>query len=142
MYRLIIVSLFICSCSSQFDFETKHGISIMLGERNNPGKQIIENWTDELIIFWKNLDVDNAIVGSSVDFIDEHPIKVGDILAWGVSYPWRKYAIVGSGPPHIDFSVVKKIFQHEISHIIIYSCLGIDDETESHNYFRKMKTNF
>lgn len=138
----IIPLLFACSCSVNFNYETKHGIQVSLGESNNPNKQLVEDWTDELIIFWKDLNVEDAIIGSSVDFIDKHPIKVGNLLAWGVSYPWSKYAIIGSGSSHIDFSVVKKIFQHEISHIIIYFCLRIDDEAEGHSYFRKMKANF
>ncbi len=148
MKRLWILALLLAACGGgeDFDYITGHNIKVILGAENAPDKATVERWTDQTITFWWDADFDgmakcteeSVFGGNRVKFVDAQYIKFQDIKAWGFAYPWYRYIEVAG----LGTSYVRSIYMHELSHIIIYDCKGLDGEKESHQFFKDHNTPF
>lgn len=147
MVSCLISTLMLTACFDKAgpDYTTRHGIDVYVGMQNSPDIETVESWTKETLAFWQDAlptiegecDIKSVDV-TTAQFFDALHLKFQDIEAWGFSYPWNAYIeIAGMGTDK-----VKKIFMHELSHVIIYGCLGLDGQTESHQFFKDHGTNF
>jgi len=145
MFNIIkyIPLMFIISCNIYtFDYYTKHKINVKIGIINNPTKEIIEKWTDDLIKFWRMDCVENSISNTDIIFTDKETIIIMERKVKGYSCPWSKYIEIGVVSSPIDFNIIKSLFFHELSHIILYGCMGIENEEEGHIIFKKNNATF
>lgn len=146
MKRLWILALLFAACggSEEFDYVTAHGVSVILGAENAPSIEAVETWTDETLAFWWDADssmIDcsiSAVDGTRAKFVDALYLVFDDMKAWGFAYPWYKYIeVAGLGTPY-----VKSVYMHELSHIIVYDCKGLDGNDDSHAFFKSHNTPF
>jgi len=148
MKKILLFVLFIASCDAGFDYETRHGIFVTLGEINRPSQEIVETWTDETLAFWHNTmtwqDCTN-IDGTTAIFVDEIVLTTVDgQKAWAYCDLYCQIIVMGLGSEDEQkrSKIVRSEFMHELSHLIAYFCGNFSRQDESHKFFRDVGTPF
>lgn len=137
LYLISLLFLVFCSGTSEsFEYKIKHGLNILIDHINDPEKELVEEWTDEFIIFWKGywpLCLEKSINETIVEFSDELIFEFDNRTAFEYAYPWSKYIVVDLGPEGVE-DVVHSLFMHELVHVSIYVYANIVSEDESHEF--------
>ena len=149
MKRLIFFVIFLVSCGNNFDYETRHGINVNLGEVNRPSQELVELWTDQTLDFWaiamKWRGCTNTIDGATASFSDDIIlITIDGRRVWAYCDLFHKILVMGLGSQDIQKRklIVRVEFMHELSHLIAYSCGDFADEKGSHKLFRDVEAPF
>ena len=116
----LIVLIIIRKKAQSIDYITNEKLRVKLGKKNRPNNKIINQWEQELIVFWsRHYDINNierAFRNSTCVFIDKKSITILGRKVCG--YSLTNYAVIGFG----IVAYVKGLFFHEMSHIILYHC--------------------
>lgn len=133
---------------------TRQGVSVYTSELTyeDLNKELIEEWIDELFLFWREVfDKENIIVsdeyldkclkGINIFLIDEpylyYKTSKETIKFAGLSFPTTRLIYITTISKNLDnISRVKSLIRHECSHFIVISCRSpLISEEESHKYF-------
>jgi hypothetical protein len=129
-------------------FTTRYGITI------KPSYQMawispddIDKWTEELIKFWherKNIDpkkIIKAFNGIRIIFYDQEYLLVNrKNQTWkvnAITFLDKNVAIStwSKGQTFVNRSRIYYLFRHEISHVIVFCCIGAISQEDSHTLF-------
>lgn len=101
----------------RYDYKTKHGLRVTLGEKNRPARASVEEWSQWTVDFWVGQkwpaeDVLAALKNARVIFVDQESYSVPNFakLVYG-AYDGRLMSIGTKAP--------ESVFKHELSHRIL-----------------------
>jgi hypothetical protein len=134
----------------KFHYVTKHGIYVVMGKVNKPSKLEVEEWTDEVVEFWTDLEfesgakkgprklskeeVENALQGLTIFFHDKEALSVLGRLVRG--YSWGREIAIGYRP---DKPYIRSLVRHEESHPVLGENGEGWDEAYHHQTFTAVK---
>jgi len=132
-------------CGSGWDFTTKHGINVILGQKNRPSIEEVEEWTNWAIGFWSERKPEwrtcamDSVKDLQARFVDKHVIYLPDGVK-ALAYMWYKEVEVGRGHPDapLDSCQVSRLYIHEVHHVVIWWCSGEMDNDTSHRFMEAL----
>lgn len=123
---------FVRSRVRKYDLKTRHGLYVVLGQKNKPTLASVESWTDDLFDFWRSKNVGvsaTTLAGLTVFCLDAEKLSIWGRFVRGYS-TWSDITIGWR-----DAEYVRSLFRHELSHHILYRAGQGWDETKHHQIF-------